>query len=132
MSDLIKPNLPIITGRPNIPPKAPVIKGQAAQGKSFHDLLTQSMAPTRTQELTFSKHAQVRALQRGVEISPDDMQRLEMAVDLAGEKGITDSLVYLDGTAFIVNIPSKVVVTLVDSEDAAQNVFTNINGAVIL
>ena len=132
MNNVIKPNLPIITGRPSAPPKAPDIKGHPQGGQSFREMFAASMPKTQTHELTFSKHAQARIAQRGVEISAENMQQLGAAIDLADSKGITDSLVYLDGTAFIVNIPGKVVVTVVDNGDTAQNVFTNINGAVIL
>jgi len=133
MSDLINRGLPpITTGRPT-PPKPPGIQGPATESTSFRELLRQSIPQQpQTRELTFSKHAQARVAQRGVEVSPEDMLRLEGAISLAQEKGIKDSLVFLDGRAFVVNIPSKVIVTVVDNESSRENVFTNIDGAVIL
>lgn len=119
-------NLPITTGRPMPSASPPVTE----TGKTFRQLLDASLVQTR--KLTFSKHAQARVEQRGVELSATDLERLEQAVGKAEEKGVTDSLVYLNNTAFIVNIPSRVVVTVVDGNDAQHNVFTNINGAVIL
>ncbi|MDE6701628.1 MAG: flagellar protein, partial [Acetatifactor sp.] len=50
----------------------------------------------------------------------------------AGQKGIKDSLVIVDELAFIVNIPNSTVVTARDSTETNDNVFTNINGAVIM
>ena len=50
----------------------------------------------------------------------------------AGQKGIRDSLVIVDDLAFIVNVPNKTVVTAMDSRETEENVFTNINGAVIM
>ena len=131
MSDLMNRPMPITTGRVT-PPAPPAIKGPATAETDFSRLLRQSLQVARPKELVFSKHAQVRAVQRGLEFSPEDLHKLELAVDLAREKGITDSLIYLNETAFIVNIPNKVVVTVVDSEEPQNNVFTNINGAVIL
>ena len=43
-----------------------------------------------------------------------------------------DSLVIVDDLAFIVNVPNKTVVTAMDSRETEENVFTNINGAVIM
>ena len=42
------------------------------------------------------------------------------------------SLVIVDEIAFIVNVPSQTVVTAMDSAQTSENVFTNINGAVII
>ncbi len=118
---------PITTGRPGIP-HIP----EAQPGKSFQELLQTSLAQRQAQTLTFSRHAQQRVEQRGVALSGNDMSRLSRAVEQAGQKGITDSLVFMNDTAFIVNIPNRVVVTVVDSGDTEHNVFTNINGAVIV
>ena len=46
--------------------------------------------------------------------------------------GIRESLVILDSLAFIVNVPSKTVVTAMDQSESESNIFTNIDGAVIV
>ena len=38
----------------------------------------------------------------------------------------------VDQLAFIVNVPNNTVVTAMNQQDAAENVFTNIDGAVII
>ena len=38
----------------------------------------------------------------------------------------------VDQLAFIVNVPSQTVVTAMDSTETDENIFTNINGAVII
>lgn len=125
---------PIITGRPDAAQKTVPQQPGKTQRQSFGDLLQKSMqqaqAPTR--QLIFSKHAQARTLQRGIALSETDLDRLESAVGKAEDKGLTDTLVLMDNKAFIVNVPSGVVVTVVDGNDANGNVFTNINGAVIM
>ena len=50
----------------------------------------------------------------------------------AQQKGIKESLVIVDQLAFIVNIPNSTVVTAMNQNDAVENVFTNIDGAVII
>ena len=58
--------------------------------------------------------------------------RLEDGVEQAHAKGIKDSLVLVDSLAFIVNVPSKTVVTAMDQTETQSNIFTNIDGAVIM
>ena len=48
------------------------------------------------------------------------------------EKGIRESLVLVDQLAFIVNIPNNTVVTAMQQNETDENIFTNIDGAVII
>ncbi len=50
----------------------------------------------------------------------------------AGQKGIRDSLVLVDQLAFIVNTKSNTVITAMDQTEADENIYTNIDGAVII
>ena len=60
------------------------------------------------------------------------MNRLETGVEQAREKKIKDSLVMVDDLAFIVNVKNNVVVTAMNQEDTKEQIFTNIDGAVIM
>ena len=82
--------------------------------------------------LKFSKHAANRLNDRGISLSADQSKRLADGVSKAGEKGINESLVLVDSLAFIVNVPNKTVVTAIDQADTGENIFTNIDGAVIV
>lgn len=84
------------------------------------------------QELRFSKHAANRLVDRNISLSDDQMQRLSDATAKAGEKGIKESLVLMDSLAFVVNIPNNTVITALDKSETNLNVFTNIDGAVII
>lgn len=99
---------------------------------SFQEVLLQKSLQGQTTELKFSKHAAGRLTDRGIELSDSQMERLNDGVRKAGQKGIKDSLVIVDGLAFIVNVPNNTVVTAMDSTETGDNVFTNINGAVIM
>ena len=110
-------------------------KLQAGQTElSFQDVLKQkeSERTQAGQELKFSKHASGRLNERGISLSDSQMERLEDGVRRAQEKGIRDSLVIVDDLAFIVNVPNSTVVTAMDNTRTDDNVFTNINGAVIM
>ena len=93
---------------------------------SFEDVLRQQ------QQLKFSKHAAMRLDQRDIALSEDQSSRLEAGVQKASEKGIKESLVIVDSLAFIVNVPNQTVVTAMDQTESMDNVFTNIDGAVII
>ena len=102
------------------------------QGMSFQEVLMQKALQEQHTELKFSKHATGRLNDRGIELSNEQMERLSDGVKKAGQKGIKDSLVIVDQLAFIVNVPNNTVVTAMDSTETNDNVFTNINGAVIM
>lgn len=103
---------------------------QQNQGLSFQDILKNKTNVDT--ELKFSKHASVRLEQRGIQLTAGQMERLSDATAKAGQKGIRDSLVIVDELAFIVNVPNHTVVTAMESTEAISNVFTNIDGAVIM
>jgi flagellar operon protein len=103
-----------------------------AQSKpSFADALEQAGNGTGSAQLQFSKHALARAQRRGIELDPATLGRLADGVGRAASKGSRDSLVLVDGTAFVVSVSNRTVITAVGSEHMKDNVFTNIDSAVI-
>ncbi|MCM1193311.1 MAG: flagellar protein [Butyrivibrio sp.] len=103
-----------------------------AAGLSFREILRQRSQETQEPgNLKFSKHALNRLNDRNIELDDIQLERLKTGADKAGEKGIRDSLVIVDQLAFIVNVPNRTVVTAMDSTATDENIFTNINGAVI-
>ena len=101
-------------------------------GSSFEEILHQKREVTENSELKFSKHAAMRLEDRNINLSKEQNIRLENGVQKASEKGIKESLVLMDSLAFIVNIPNKTVVTAMDQGESGDNIFTNIDGAVIV
>ncbi len=98
---------------------------------SFQDVLQQKTL-AGAGNLKFSKHAMGRLADRNIELSDNQLERLESGTRKAEQKGIRDSLVIVDQLAFIVNVPNQTVVTAMDSTETDGNIFTNINGAVII
>lgn len=101
---------------------------------SFEDVLKrqQDLAAERATELKFSRHAASRLESRGINLSTEQSARLENGVEQAKAKGINESLVLVDSLAFIVNVPNRTVVTAMDQNETTSNIFTNIDGAVIM
>lgn len=123
------PSIREMTGQRLQQPVTPKQSPQKLGGVSFEEMLHRKTAPT-SGELKFSKHANLRMESRNIDLSQDQLDRLQGGVERAGEKGIKESLVMVDDMAFIVNINSNTVITAVGEGD--DKIFTNIDGAVIV
>lgn len=86
----------------------------------------------RRETVKFSKHAGNRLAERNISLTDEQMKRLESGIDKAGAKGIKESLVILDNYAFIVNTGNNTVITAMNQELEEDNIYTNIDGAVII
>jgi flagellar operon protein len=60
------------------------------------------------------------------------MIRLQNGARKAEEKGIKESLVIMDSLSFIVNTKNNTVITAMEQSGDTDNVYTNIDGAVII
>lgn len=98
----------------------------ATSGAGFGEVLAR-----RTSGLQFSGHALQRVERRGIDLSPQTLQRLQAGVDRAVGKGARESVVLVDDTAFVVSVRTKTVITAVDHAHMRDHVFTNIDSAVI-
>lgn len=122
----------INTGHPVAPAQGNTQKtGTAEQtGSDFSELFRRQLQ--QTPQLTFSKHALQRLDARQIQVSPQMLSQISGAVEKARTKGIKDALILSGQTAFIVNVPSGTVVTTMNGQEMTDNVFTNIDGAVII
>lgn len=82
--------------------------------------------------IRFTKHADARLMQRNIRLTDEQMTRLEEGTRKASDKGIKESLVLVDDLAFIVNTDKKMVITAIDQNSSEDNIYTNIDGAVII
>lgn len=123
-------SVPITTGVPRIPPQGTPVKTGTATGEpSFSDILQSQLA---TSKVEFSKHATARVVERNIPISPANLQRLNSGVELARQKGLNDTLILIDTTAYLVSVKNSKVITTVSGDELTGNVFTNIDGTVII
>ena len=99
---------------------------------SFREILSSTQEKSTSSAVTglkFSKHANARLATRNINLSDQQMERLENGTTKAREKGIQESLIMVDDLAFIVNVKNNTVITAVG--DSTDSIFTNIDGAVI-
>ncbi|MCM1178744.1 MAG: flagellar protein [Clostridium sp.] len=99
---------------------------------SFEEMLIKASEQSVSNEVTFSKHANDRLASRNINLNDEQMERLHNGIRQAKEKSIKESLVMMDNIAFIVNIKNNTVITAMDQDTNDSNVFTNIDGAVIV
>lgn len=111
--------------RPGLPVKESSKTALPYHGPSFQQVLDQKV-------LKFSHHAEIRLQQRGIELKADQLAKLETAIDQAAAKGAKDSLMLMNDVAFIVNVQNRTVVTAMDGNALKNNVFTQIDSAVIV
>jgi flagellar operon protein len=102
----------------------------------FSEILQKELK--KGQEIRFSAHAQDRLNSRGIKLSPEVMDKLTQAVDKAAVKGARDALVLMPGSsrtddlALVVSVTNRTVVTAMDGENIRENVFTNIDSALVV
>ena len=112
-------------------------------GPSFTEILSRQksideLIADRTEEtvvsggIRFTKHADARLMQRNIRLTDEQMTRLEEGTRKASDKGIKESLVLVDDLAFIVNTDKKMIITAIDQNSSEDNIYTNIDGAVII
>jgi flagellar operon protein len=108
-------------GSPSPKPVTPPI----TSGPTFADTLAGAQAPT------FSKHALERLQRRGIDLDDQALGRLTDGIARAADKGSRNSVVFVDGTAFVASVQNNTVITAVAPEHMRSQVFTNIDSAVI-
>ncbi|HET7814894.1 MAG TPA: TIGR02530 family flagellar biosynthesis protein [Candidatus Baltobacteraceae bacterium] len=124
----IKVNPVIIPGPAPRPQGTPV---QIPPGQSFRSILEQQK-PGRAEPLKFSAHAMQRLQSRNIQLSSEDVSRMNAMADKAAEKGAKQSLFMLKDVAMVVSIKNRTVITAVDQQSMKENVFTNIDSAAII
>ncbi len=95
---------------------------------SFEETLQQALTP----KLKVSKHAERRLAERAIEVSDAEWMRIESKIDEARTKGVKDSLVLLDNVAMIISAKNSTVITAMNRKEAANQIFTNIDGTILL
>jgi flagellar operon protein len=100
------------------------------KGDSFSSIIEQKIR--ENSQIEFSKHAIKRVVEREIDLSTNQLERLNYGVQLASQKGLNEPLILIDKTAFVVNVSNNKVITTVNEDALVGNVFTNIDGAVIV
>ncbi|WP_371368982.1 hypothetical protein SRRS_23450 [Sporomusa rhizae] len=107
---------------------AGAVTNQPPAGTSFNQILEQEIAGVK-----FSQHALQRLTSRKIQLDSTQLNKLSQAVEKAAQKGAKESLILMnDSLAFVVSVKNKTVITAMDGASIKDNVFTNIDSAVII
>ena len=99
----------------------------AIAGASFAEIMQKACG-----KVSFFNHALQRLESRQLDLSQEDLQKLDDAVDKMAQKGARESLIYMNDMAFVVSVANRTVITAMDGKSARENIFTNIDSAAIL
>ncbi|MFA9422239.1 MAG: TIGR02530 family flagellar biosynthesis protein [Sedimentibacter sp.] len=108
-------------------------KNQESINSSFKEILNEKFIEGEKgdNQVIFSKHANERIQERNIDVSSQVTGKLNEAVEQAREKGLKNVLVMIENQAFIVSTMNKKVITALNNDELKENLFTNIDGAVI-
>lgn len=106
--------------------------GQAAPAKAPDTTAGADFAAILQDRLKVSGHAQTRLQSRNIALDSDQWDRVVGGVERAAAKGAKESLVMVDNAALVVSVKNRTVITAVDQAQLKENVFTNIDSAVIV
>lgn len=105
------------------------MKPNSSKSSEFSKLLQDEISKG---DLKISKHADQRLKSRNINLSKNDWKDINIAIDNAKTKGIKNSIVIKDEVSLIVNIPSKTVISAMAKGIKEQQIYTNIDGAIVL
>ena len=115
--------------QPKQPATTPAATTETGKTQSFGQILNDQIAKA---DLKFSVHAQERIQFRNIPMGEADVERLKSAVNEVAEKGGRESLILMNNSAFVVSVQNRTVITALDQASLKNNVFTNIDSAVIV
>jgi len=124
-----QPVVPIGEHRSVSARKKGITAGEKQSSVSFKNLLDKEITTQKT--VKFSAHAQQRLRTRNIKFDQQQIDRITDAVDRAAEKGSRDSLLLVDNIAAVVSVENRTVITVAQGDSLKDNVFTNIDSAVI-
>ena len=147
-SQVFYPNVSRVPANPSVADGKAAKGGEQIQKGEFDQSLEQAMKkipPSQLQNiqatpdlnqlaqgLKFSAHATQRLRERQIQFDPETLAKMNDAITKAESKGVQDTLIITDKAALIVSVPNRTVVTAMDRNNLSGNIFTNIDGAVII
>lgn len=87
---------------------------------------------SQSRQVKFSSHAQQRMKSRNIQFGDQEMNQLQNAMNKARAKGSRDSLILMGDMALVVSVKNNTVITALDGDSIKENVFTNIDSAVVV
>lgn len=121
-----------INGLHRLPHPSTVNQNRAISNEhgSFKNVLQNQLH--EDSELKISKHAEKRLHKRDVDVTDAEWNKITEKVEQAQNKGVNDAIVLTDNAALVVSAENNTVITAMTRDEAADHIFTNINGTIIV
>ncbi len=109
-------------------------KTDTASKREFDGLLKEQLEGSKTPEqgISLSTHAARRLKERNLEMDAGEFTKLKGAIEKLKNKGGQDSLVITGKAAYIVDVSNNRIVTAIDRDNMAENVFTKIDSTLFV
>jgi flagellar operon protein len=109
-------------------PQAATSRSDPTNGRDFAATFQQALdrLPV-SQGLRVTAHAATRLDERGLTLTDSVRDRLQNAMNELAAKGAKDSLVVLKEGAFVVNVPSRTLITALAPQDMRDRIVTKID-----
>jgi len=94
---------------------------------AFADVLASTQ---QSDDLKLSSHALTRMKQRGMELSPTDMNTIGQAVTRAQEKGAKEAYVMYGDHGYVVSVPNRTIITAMMNQ--TETIVTHVDSVVVI
>ncbi|PRO65225.1 TIGR02530 family flagellar biosynthesis protein [Alkalicoccus urumqiensis] len=105
---------------------------QQAESKNTNSSFKTLLQEKSEESLKISRHAEKRMEERNIHVPEKTWEAIQSKVSEAEKKGVKDSLVLTSEAAFVISAQNKTVITAMHRQEADDQLFTNINGAIIV
>jgi flagellar operon protein len=139
INNILIPNVTKLPSQKNIDTANKLNPGETSEFKSLldstleqssQDSLQDTIAPRKG--LNLSTHAMKRLQERNLSLDKDEYAKLQSAMDKLKLKGGQDSLVITSKAAYILDVAKNTIVTAIDKDNIAENVFTKIDSTILM
>lgn len=112
-------------------PFQPTIQNRPLNNKATPQSFLQHLE-VAAKQLRVSKHATERLQDRQIHISDQEWSHVSNKVQEASLKGVKHPLVLMEQAALIISAKNNTVITAMDRTEAKEQIFTNIDGTIVL
>lgn len=139
INNILIPNVTKLPSQKNVDTANKLNPGETSEFKNLLDsTLEQSPSESSLESLqtpkglNLSTHAMRRLQERNLNLDKEEYAKLQSAMDKLKLKGGQDSLVITGKAAYILDVAKNTIVTAIDKDNIADNVFTKIDSTILM
>jgi flagellar operon protein len=139
INNILIPNVTKLPSQKNVDTANKLIPGESSEFKNLLDSTLDQASSDASLEslqtpkgLNLSTHAMRRLQERNLSLDKEEYAKLQSAMDKLKLKGGQDSLVITGKAAYILDVAKNTIVTAIDKDNIADNVFTKIDSTILM